>query len=321
MVFPTGGSRGTKGRPAICCGSRPFAVLKRGEVIIVKGKRRVFIVVWLGLAALFLIGGLLLSPPTGSEESIQETMRDAVLHESNQISLLGLRPVNPALISGLVVTAVLLLAAAVIRIFVIPRFKYVPGKFQLLLEQAVGLFDGLAKSNSPWRNGFLGAYVFAAGAYIFFGTLFELFGFQALTTTGRSISLPAPLSDVNAAIMLGVLSYCVIFSGAIAGNGVRGIGKALKEVSLLISMSFRLFGALLSGLLVTELVYYFSSLSYVLPVLVAVLFTLLHALIQSYVLTMLTALFYGEMSEPATKKEKRSHSTGTAQATGISKKA
>ena len=286
-----------------------------------KGKRRVFIVVWLGLAALFLIGGLLLSPPTGSEESIQETMRDAVLHESNQISLLGLRPVNPALISGLVVTAVLLLAAAVIRIFVIPRFKYVPGKFQLLLEQAVGLFDGLAKSNSPWRNGFLGAYVFAAGAYIFFGTLFELFGFQALTTTGRSISLPAPLSDVNAAIMLGVLSYCVIFSGAIAGNGVRGIGKALKEVSLLISMSFRLFGALLSGLLVTELVYYFSSLSYVLPVLVAVLFTLLHALIQSYVLTMLTALFYGEMSEPAPNKEKKSHSTGTAQAAGISKKA
>ena len=321
MVFPTGGSRGTKGRPALCCRRRPFAVLKRGEVIIVKGKRRVFIVVWLGLAAVFLIGGLLLSPPTGSEESIQETMRDAVLHESNQISLLGLRPVNPALISGLVVTAVLLLAAAVIRIFVIPRFKYVPGKFQLLLEQAVGLFDGLAKSNSPWRNGFLGAYVFAAGAYIFFGTLFELFGFQALTTTGRSISLPAPLSDVNAAIMLGVLSYCVIFSGAIAGNGVRGIGKALKEVSLLISMSFRLFGALLSGLLVTELVYYFSSLSYVLPVLVAVLFTLLHALIQSYVLTMLTALFYGEMSEPAPKKEKKSHSTGTAQAAGISKKA
>ena len=35
----------------------------------------------------------------------------------------------------------------------------------------------------------------------------------------------------------------------------------------------------------------------VLPVLVGVLFTLLHALIQAYVLTMLTALFYGEVSE------------------------
>ena len=69
-------------------------------------------------------------------------------------------------------------------------------------------------------------------------------------------------------------------------------------------MSFRLFGALLSGLLVTELIYYYIQLSFVLPVLVAVLFTLLHALIQSYVLTMLTALFYGEVSEPSPKKVK-----------------
>lgn len=109
---------------------------------------------------------------------------------------------------------------------------------------------------------------------------------------------------MNAAIMLGVLSYCVIFSGAIAGNGLRGIGSALKEISLLISMSFRLFGALLSGLLVTELVYYYAALSYVVPVVVGVLFTLLHALIQSYVLTMLTALFYGEMSEPKERQPK-----------------
>ena len=50
-------------------------------------------------------------------------------------------------------------------------------------------------------------------------------------------------------------------------------------------------------LLLTELVYYYVQLSYVLPVLVGVLFTLLHALIQAYVLTMLTALFYGEVSE------------------------
>ena len=89
----------------------------------------------------------------------------------------------------------------------------------------------------------------------------------------------------------------MILSGGIAGNGMRGVGSTLKEFSLPISMSFRLFGALLSGLLVTELVYYYARLSYVLPVLVGVLFTLLHALIQAYVLTMLTALFYGEVSQ------------------------
>ena len=105
--------------------------------------------------------------------------------------------------------------------------------------------------------------MFAAGVYIFVGTLFELFGIQAATTAGGAISLPAPLSDINAAIMLGCLSYLVILSGGIAGAKIKGVGRTLKEFSLPISMSFRLFGALLSGLLVTELVYYNISLSFV----------------------------------------------------------
>ena len=119
-----------------------------------------------------------------------------------------------------------------------------------------------------------------------------------------SVSLPAPLSDINAAIALGCLSYLIILSGGIVSNGMRGVGRTLKDFSLPISMSFRLFGALLSGLLVTELVYYYKALSFVLPVIVGVLFTLLHALIQAYVLVMLTALFYGEVSEPHVKKIK-----------------
>ena len=276
-----------------------------------KKKKTVGIIVWLAAVIVLLVLSLV-TGSGGKSETIQEAMRDAVLHEDNRISLFGLKDVNPALISAMVVTVILLVAAALIRIFVIPRFKYVPGKFQMLLEQVVGLFDNLAKSNSPWRHGFLGAYVFGAGVYIFVGTLFELFGIQAVTTSGRSIALPAPLSDVNAAIALGCLSYLVIMSGGSAGNGVKGIGKTLKEFSLPISMSFRLFGALLSGLLVTELIYYYINLSFVLPVVFAVLFTLLHALIQTYVLTMLTALYYGEVSEPAPKKAKKAKKAAKA---------
>ena len=224
-----------------------------------------------------------------------------MLHEQNKINLFGLLDVNPGLISAFSVTAIFFIFCLIVRIFVIPKFKYVPGKFQLMLETAVGFFDGLAKSNSPHRNKFLGAYIFTAGAYIFVGTLFELFGFQAVTTHGSSIALPAPLADINGALMIGCLSYLIILSGGIAENKLKGVGKTLKEFSLPISMSFRIFGALLSGALVTELVYHYIHLSYGLPVVVGVLFTLLHALIQAYVLTMLTSLFYGEVSEPAHK--------------------
>lgn len=259
---------------------------------------------WIGVTALLLIGSLL-AGTSPRAETVQESMRDAVLHSVNRVSLFGMKEVNPGLISAFVVTAVLLIAAALIRVLVVPRFQYVPGKFQLVLEEAVGMFDRMSRRDSPHRFKFLGAYIFAAGAFIFVGTLFELLGIQAVTAEGHPVTLPAPLSDVNAAIAMGTLSYLVILSGGVAANGVRGVGKTLKEFSLPISMSFRLFGALLSGLLVTELVYYYVNLSFVLPVVVGVLFTLLHALIQTYVLTMLVSMYYGEVSEPAVPKPKK----------------
>lgn len=273
-----------------------------------KQERRKAALIFAVIALVFMVGAILTGSGSGEEETIQEVMRDAVLHDLNKVSLLGLE-VNPGLLAGVIVSGIMILFALICRIFIIPKFKMVPGKFQLVLETAVGLFDNMSKNNSK-IHGFLGAYIFAAGAYIFTGTLFELFGVQAVTTGGLSISLPAPLSDINGAIMMGCLSYLVIMSGGIAGNGIKGIGKTLKEYSLPISLSFRLFGALLSGALVTELVYYYSSLSYVVPVLVGVLFTLLHALIQAYVLTMLTSLFYGQVSDntPKPPKEKKRRS-------------
>lgn len=274
-------------------------------------QKKGFVLCMVAAAVMLVISLLLPAAPKG--ETVQEAMRDAVLHESNRIDLFG-KEVNPGLISAMTVSGILLAVAACLRIFVIPRFQYVPGRLQLLLEELVGLFDRMAKSNSPERNGFLGAYIFGAGVYIFTGTIFELFGLQAVTTQGHSIALPAPLSDINAAIALGCLSYLVILSGGVASNGMRGVGRTLKEFSLPISMSFRLFGALLSGLLVTELVYYYTALSYVLPVVVGVLFTLLHALIQSYVLTTLTSLFYGEVSEHSASEGKKSKKQKTPQA-------
>lgn len=274
-------------------------------------QKKGFVLCMVAAAVMLVVSLLLPAAPKG--ETVQEAMRDAVLHESNRIDIFG-KEVNPGLISAMTVSGILLVVAACLRIFVIPRFQYVPGRLQLLLEELVGLFDRMAKSNSPERNGFLGAYIFGAGVYIFTGTIFELFGLQAVTTQGHSIALPAPLSDINAAIALGCLSYLVILSGGVASNGMRGVGRTLKEFSLPISMSFRLFGALLSGLLVTELVYYYTALSYVLPVVVGVLFTLLHALIQSYVLTTLTSLFYGEVSEHSASEGKKSKKQKTPQA-------
>lgn len=260
------------------------------------------LIIWLCLIAVLTAAIFISGLPEGEKhESITEVMRDGVLHETSKINLLGLE-VNPAVVSAFCVTGILLLLAAAFRVFVYPKFTTVPGKLQCVLEALVEFFLDMAKKNSPHLPGPCGKYIFAAGCYIFFSTLFELLGFQAVNTGGVSIALPAPISDINAAIAMGVTSYLFILIGGIRHNGAKGALSVLKDFSLPISMSFRLFGALLSGLLVTELVYYYIALSFVLPVIVGVLFTLLHALIQTYVLATLVSIFYGEAVEPSAKK-------------------
>ncbi len=265
-------------------------------------KKKALIIFGIILAVLY-VGIVLTKAPNESHFTIKEVMRDQVLHDLHRVNLFGIREVNPGLISAFTVTGVILIFSLVVRFILLPRFTMVPGRFQLILEQMVNLFSGMVSSKDR-KYSFLQAYIFAVGVYVFTGTLFELFGIQVITTTGHPITLSAPLSDINGAIMMGVLSYFVIMSGAIMGNGARGITQTLNEYSLPLSMSFRLFGALLSGALVTELVYYYSTLSFIIPVFVGVMFTLLHAVMQAYVLTMLTSLFYEEAVEHKPKKKK-----------------
>ena len=267
--------------------------------------RKKFFIIWLAIIAVLLAAVFILGPDSGERsETIKEAMKDGVLHEHTKISLFGLE-VNPAVISAFTVSGILLVFAILVRIFAIPRFKYAPGKFQTVIERIVEFFANMAKTNSPHKTGFVGAYIFSAGVYIFISTCFELFGIQAVNTMGEPATLPAPLADINGAIAMGVMSYLVILGGGLFTNGIKGALGVLKDFSLPISMSFRLFGGLLSGLLVTDLVYFYVLTSFVIPVAVGLMFTLLHAIVQTYVLTTLVSIFYGEAVEPKKAKAKK----------------
>ena len=105
-----------------------------------------------------------------------------------------------------------------------------------------------------------------------FALLLPLFMYAMFGMTEAARTTQTGRGNVAAAMVVMMTTYGVILVGGIVANGAKGAGKALKDFSLPISMSFRMFGALLSGLLVTELVYYYVTLSYVIPVVVAVLF-------------------------------------------------
>ena len=92
------------------------------------------------LAVIFLV------PSDSGGESINDAMRNEVLHETDKINFFGLQ-VNPGLISAYTVTGIIFVFCLIVRLFVIPRFTLVPNKFQSVLETAVGTFDGMAKGS------------------------------------------------------------------------------------------------------------------------------------------------------------------------------
>ena len=121
-----------------------------------KQQRKKAALIFVIIAAIFMAGAILTGGRGEKEESIQQVMRDAVLHDMNKVSLFGIMDVNPGLIAGIIVSGILIVFALICRLFIIPRFTMVPGRFQLVLETAVGLFDNMAKGNSK-INRFLGA--------------------------------------------------------------------------------------------------------------------------------------------------------------------
>lgn len=228
------------------------------------------------------------------DTSLGDAMKEALLPEN--VNFLGLG-VNPSFYTSLIVAGALILLAVVMRIFVIPRFKDVPGKLQSALESIVLMFDKMNEENSMTR-GFMGAYVFTAALYIFLGTMVELIGLRPV------------MGDLNACLALSVCTFlCIVVFSARAKGPVGALG-ALKDLTLPVSMSFRLFGSISSGLMVTELVYHFIFLSFGLPVIVGVLFTCFHALIQAYVFAILSSLFVGEAAVPSAKKVKNQTQSG-----------
>ena len=71
----------------------------------------------------------------------------------------------------------------------------------------------------------------------------------------------------------------------------------VTDLAVPVSMGFRLFGSIMSGMLIMEMVYGFLFTSFVVPVFVSVVTTLFHALIQAYVFATLTSLFVAEATE------------------------
>jgi F-type H+-transporting ATPase subunit a len=187
----------------------------------------------------------------------------------------------------------LILAAAALRIWVIPRFKDVPGRFQLLIELMVDGIRSYTHSNLHQGAETLAPYVLTVALYIISMGTAELFGFRAA------------MADLSMTAGLAIISFALIFGYAFKYRGVWGTIKSfghpkpfmapitiITELVKPLSLSCRMFGNMLGGMIIMELLYIVCAP--IIPAFFAIYFDLFHMLMQTYIFLTLTMAFIQE---------------------------
>ena len=200
--------------------------------------------------------------------------------------------VTVTMFSSVVVTAILLIFALVVRIVLIPRWSKdftTTSPLRMFLEWAVGMFVSDSDELTEKYSVAVGPLYFGCAAYIMFGVLIELLG------------LRSPISDLSCDIVLGGLTFVMIMSlGFVKKKFRRALHYApiiplITDCVVPFSMALRLFGSVFSGYLIMELIYAVAPV--VLPAILEPLFTLFHAVIQSFVFMYLSMSFINEALE------------------------
>ena len=193
------------------------------------------------------------------------------------------------------VTALLIILAIVVKIRS-RNFTEVPKGLQNLLEFGVETIQKYSKTEvgHVWED--VAPYCATVGLYIFGCCMIEIFGVRAPTT------------DLAMTLAMGLGTFFWINYMGIKQKGVGGrlmhlvkpvpVIPLLTDVAIPISMACRLYGNLLAGMIVMDLIYgamkYFAV---AIPAALSLYFNFFDSAIQAYIFVTLTLSYVSEAIE------------------------
>jgi F-type H+-transporting ATPase subunit a len=248
----------------------------------------------LGVLALWFCSGLILGCFGSESRAFTVAISPA------RVDILGFS-VSSSVVMTWIVIAVFTVLALIVRFVVIPRFKETPRGLQLVLEAAVTAIDDLTKEKYGHRNDGLSSYFFAMAALFLGSAVVELFGFRPPTT---DLSMTASYALITF-ILINVFG---IFKKGIKGrakdyirpNAIIAPFKLISDLAVPISLACRLFGNMLGGMIVVDLLYYaLGAFSVGIPAVLGLYFNAFHPLIQFFIFINLSLTFIGEAVEEA----------------------
>ena len=256
----------------------------------IKRKRRWLLI--LGVAGLWLSCGLIIGIFTAPSEGIHVEIM------APRTNFFGME-VSSSVLLAWIAMAILVVLAIIFRIFVMPRFKEKPRGIQNVLEIAVESVANYTESKVGKLSDNLNAYILSVAALLIACAMVELFGFRP------------PTSDLMMTFSLALCTFLLINLFGIKKKGVKGRIKSLAQptavilpirvltdIAIPVSLACRLFGNMLGGMIVMDLVYMaLGAFGVGVPAVLGLYFNVFHPLIQAFIFITLSLTFINEAVE------------------------
>lgn len=230
-----------------------------------------------------------------------------------EIPFLGGIPITETVVNGWIVVIAISIICFILGRNLTTRK---PSKRQILAEKAVLMLQNLIKNTMGEHNMFFLPYIGA------------LFSYSMLSSLSGLVGLRAPTGDLNTTFAFALVAFFLIQFYNIKNKGVGGWLKGftepvvvitplnlISEIASPISMAFRHFGNIASGIVITGLIYgalaglsnlllgwipVIGSIPFLqagLPAVLSLYFDLFTSFLQAYIISMLTMVYVGGANE------------------------
>jgi F-type H+-transporting ATPase subunit a len=189
------------------------------------------------------------------------------------------------------------------------KLKEIPSGSQTILEIGVEFLNNFAKNQFGRFSKYLGHYVGSLFLFLLLGNIIGIFSPVEVKAFGFEFTPPflikPPTRDINVTAAFGIIT---ILMSIVFGFAARGFGGWFKRLlypvpimlpfnimdygTRLLSLSLRLFGNMLGGLVMMYLIE--GLLPVLLPPVLAIYFDLFDGILQAGIFVFLTSLYIGE---------------------------
>lgn len=201
------------------------------------------------------------------------------------------------------IVMLLLIVFSVIVHIKLSKFSDVPTGFQNFIELVVEAFEGFVKNSAGEKLSYLASWFFMVFLFVLISNLSGLVGLRPPTADW---TVTGTLAFVTF-ILIQVLGFKYRKGAYIKGFfepyffflPLNIIGELARPISL----SFRLFGCILSGMLLITMFYTLTPIyvRFFIPVALHAFFDVFYAILQAYIFCVLSLTFIGNMAATETE--------------------